>query len=223
MAISKTSNKSTTQGTKVDFMKGVNNLGMPLAAVTGFAIGKIALKKLDKTPAVNGLMGPDMKGLIIPAAVTLGGVIAGTQFFKKNQLISLGMIGIAGAGVEAGIKKLTGKTMLAGLEGLMGTPESNDEEITIPPHFQQLPAADVDVENAIQRAINGASDFSMSDEPVGSAADFSMSDEPMGKVNPQASYPYHEVDELEVSGNSDTESEKISEDADLFAGDMMAD
>ncbi len=234
MAISKTSNK-TSQGTKIDFMKAVNNLGQPLAAVAGFAVGKYALKKLEKSQAVSGLMGPEMKGYIVPAAITMGGLIVGTQF-TKNPYLQIGMIGVAGAGVESMVKKATGKTMLAGLEGLMGEEESYENEMAaLPAYTQELPAADIDIEREIQRSINGAEDFSMSDEPVGgaedfsmsdepvgNASDFSMSDEPVGKVK-QPSYIEDEDEDIEGVGLSSIGDEKINEDADLFAGDMMPD
>ena len=124
----KTSRTPTTsaRATKIDFMKATNNIGKPVAAIAGFAVGKYALKKLSKSQAVTGLMGTDMKDYILPAAVTMGGLI-GTQF-TKNEYIQLGLVGAAGAGVEAIIKKATGKTILQGLEGLIGDEETPDFE-----------------------------------------------------------------------------------------------
>ena len=183
MAVRKKTSRTptTTRATKIDFMKATNNIGKPVAAVAGFAVGKFALKKLSKSPTVTGLMGTDMKDYLVPAAVTMGGLI-GTQF-TKNPYIQLGLVGAAGAGVEAIVKKATGKTILQGLEGLIGEEDTYDdsEMLALSPITQSLPAADIDIEREIQRSVSGAEDFSMSDEPMGNTAhDYSMSDEPIG-------------------------------------------
>jgi len=212
MAVKKKSTRTPTRsmGTKIDFMKATNNIGKPIAAVAGFAVGKYALKKLQKSETVTGLLGSEMKSYLVPAAVTMGGLV-GTQF-TKNEYIKLGMVGAAGAGVEAIVKQATGKTILQGLEGIMGDEESNDTELmALNPVTQALPAADIDIEREIQASISGtATDYSMSDDPIGSAAiDYSMSDEPVGKAD------------------SDNASGKIrsidpdSMDYDIFSGDMM--
>lgn len=212
MAVKKKSTRTPTRsmGTKIDFMKATNNIGKPIAAVAGFAVGKYALKKLQKSETVTGLLGSDMKSYLVPAAVTMGGLV-GTQF-TKNEYIKLGMVGAAGAGVEAIVKQATGKTILQGLEGIIGDEESNDTELlALNPVTQALPAADIDIEREIQASISGAaSDYGMSDDPIGSAAvDYSMSDEPIGKAD------------------NDTSSGKIksidpdSMDYDIFSGDMM--
>jgi len=172
MAVRKKTSRTptTTRATKIDFMKATNNIGKPVAAVAGFAVGKFALKKLSKSPTVTGLMGTDMKDYLVPAAVTMGGLI-GTQF-TKNPYIQLGLVGAAGAGVEAIVKKATGKTILQGLEGLIGDEDAYDdsEMLALSPITQSLPAADIDIEREIQRSVSGVEDFSMSDEPMGSAA-----------------------------------------------------
>lgn len=212
----KTSRTPTTsaRATKIDFMKATNNIGKPVAAIAGFAVGKYALKKLSKSQAVTGLMGTDMKDYILPAAVTMGGLI-GTQF-TKNEYIQLGLVGAAGAGVEAIIKKATGKTILQGLEGLIGDEETPDFEDmsglrALNPVTQALPAADIDIEREIQRSVSGAADFSMSDEPVGNiTADYSMSDDPIGNMD----YSDDVVGSL-AKINPD------SMDFDIFSGDMM--
>ena len=142
MAVKKKSTRTPTRsmGTKIDFMKATNNIGKPIAAVAGFAVGKYALKKLQKSETVTGLLGSDMKSYLVPAAVTMGGLV-GTQF-TKNEYIKLGMVGAAGAGVEAIVKQATGKTILQGLEGIMGDEESNDTELmALNPVTQVLPAA----------------------------------------------------------------------------------
>jgi hypothetical protein len=215
MAVKKTSTRTPTKRaeTKIDFMKATNNIGKPIAAVAGFAVGKYALKKLQKSEAVTGLMGSDMKGYIVPAAVTMGGLI-GTQF-TKNQYFQIGLVGAAGAGVEAIVKKATGKTILQGLEGIMGDEETdeNTEMLALNPITQELPAADIDIEREIQRSVSGAADFSMSDEPIGNTVtDFAMSDEPIGKSN----YP----DDEEVGKIKDIDPDSM--DYDIFSGDMMA-
>ena len=195
-------------------MKATNNIGKPIAAVAGFAVGKFALKKLSKSQTVTGLMGTDMKDYIVPAAVTMGGLI-GTQF-TKNEYIKLGLVGAAGAGVEAIIKKATGKTLLQGLEGLIGDDESSDyDDINglraLNPITQSLPAADIDIEREIQRSVSGAADFSMSDEPIGNiTTDYSMSDDPIGTTD----YSDEVVGSL-AKINPD------SMDFDIFSGDMM--
>jgi hypothetical protein len=212
----KTSRTPTTssRATKIDFMKATNNIGKPIAAVAGFAVGKFALKKLSKSQTVTGLMGTDMKDYIVPAAVTMGGLI-GTQF-TKNEYIKLGLVGAAGAGVEAIIKKATGKTLLQGLEGLIGDDESSDYDDVnglraLNPITQSLPAADIDIEREIQRSVSGAADFSMSYEPIGNiTTDYSMSDDPMGTTD----YSDEVVGSL-AKINPD------SMDFDIFSGDMM--
>jgi hypothetical protein len=212
----KTSRTPTTssRATKIDFMKATNNIGKPIAAVAGFAVGKFALKKLSKSQTVTGLMGTDMKDYIVPAAVTMGGLI-GTQF-TKNEYIKLGLVGAAGAGVEAIIKKATGKTLLQGLEGLIGDDESSDYDDVnglraLNPITQSLPAADIDIEREIQRSVSGPADFSMSDEPIGNiTTDYSMSDDPMGTTD----YSDEVVGSL-AKINPD------SMDFDIFSGDMM--
>ncbi len=215
MAVKKTRTPTSTRSQKIDFMKATNNIGKPIAAVAGFAVGKFALKKLTKSPTVSGLLGTDMKDYLVPAAVTMGGLI-GTQF-TKNEYIKLAMVGAAGAGVEAMVKKATGKTILQGLEGLIGDDESSDwDDVNglraLNPITQQLPAADIDIEREIQRSVSGVTDFSMSDEPVGTAADYSMSDEPVGT----AEYD----DESEVVGAVNNLNPD-SIDFDIFSGDMM--
>ena len=115
MAVKKSTSSTprrTSRGTKIDFMKATNNIGNPIAAVAGFAVGKYALKKLEKSQTVSGLLGNDMKTYIVPAAITMGGLV-GTQF-TKNEYVKLGLVGAAGAGVESIIKKATGKTILQG-------------------------------------------------------------------------------------------------------------
>jgi len=197
-----------SRATKIDFMKATNNIGKPIAAVAGFAVGKFALKKLSKSQTVTGLMGTDMKDYIIPAAVTMGGLV-GTQF-TKNEYIRIGLVGAAGAGVEAVIKKATGKTILQGLEGLMGE-EEDDQMLALNPVTQSLPAADIDIEREIQRSVSGANDFSMSDEPVGNVVnDYAMSDDPMGSME------YED----EITG-SPAKINADSMDFDIFSGDMM--
>nr|WP_321411158.1 hypothetical protein [uncultured Carboxylicivirga sp.] len=213
MAVRKTSRTPTTSRTqKIDFMKATNNIGKPIAAVAGFAVGKYALKKLEKSPTVTGLLGTDMKQYLVPAAVTMGGLIA-TQF-TKNEYAKIALVGAAGAGVEAMIKKATGKTILQGLEGILGDDESYDdtELLALNPVTQALPAADIDIEREIQASVSGVSDFSMSDEPMGNAAnDFSMSDDPMGSTD------YSEDEEV---GNV-AKLNPDSMDFDIFSGDMM--
>jgi hypothetical protein len=193
-------------------MKATNNIGKPIAAVAGFAVGKYALNKLQKSPTVTGLVGTDMKEYLVPVAVTMGGLIA-TQF-TKNEYIKLGLVGAAGAGVEAMIKKATGKTILQGLEGIMGDDESYDDNtlMALNPITQALPAADIDIEREIQASVSGVNDFSMSDEPVGNAAnDYSMSDDPMGSTDYSTDEEMGNVAKL----NPD------SMDFDIFSGDMM--
>ena len=214
MAIKKTSTRTPTRGMKIDFMKATNNIGKPIAAVAGFAVGKYALKRLSKSEAVTGLIGVEMKDYLVPVAVTMGGLIA-TQM-TKNQYIQLGLVGAAGAGVEAMIKKATGKTILQGLEGLIGNEYYEDAEIlAINPITQELPAADIDIEREIQESMSGASDFSMSDEPIGSTAtDYAMSDDPIGSTDNNYEEEAYEVDKI-------TGIEPDSMDYDIFSGDMM--
>ena len=219
MAVKKSTSSTprrSSRGTKIDFMKATNNIGKPIAAVAGFAVGKYALKKLEKSQTVSGLLGNEMKTYIVPAAVTMGGLV-GTQF-TKNEYVKLGLVGAAGAGVESIIKKATGKTILQGLEGIIGDEEDYDEMDglqALNPITQALPAADIDIEREIQASVSGAaSDFSMSDDPIGNAAsDYAMSDEPMGKTD------YSDDDE---PVGKIKEIDPDSMDFDVFAGDMMA-
>jgi len=208
MAVRKNSRTPTrSTETKIDFMKATNSIGKPIAAVAGFAVGKLALKKLQKNETVSGLLGTDVKSYLVPAAVTMGGLI-GTQF-TKNQYFQLGLVGAAGAGVEAIVKKATGKTLLQGLEGIMG---DDDQVYAIDPVTQALPAADIDIEREIAASVSGASDYSMSDDPVGNAAsDYAMSDDPVGEVD----------DEEELSVGKINTIDPDSMDFDIFSGDMM--
>jgi hypothetical protein len=214
MAVRKTSTRTPTKTreTKIDFMKATNNIGKPIAAVAGFAVGKYALKKLTKSPTVTGLMGTEMKEYLIPAAVTMGGLV-GTQF-TKNEYIKLGLVGAAGAGVEAMVKKATGKTILQGLEGIIGDESDDTDLLALNPITQELPAADIDIEREIQRSVSGAADFSMSDEPIGNAVnDYAMSDEPIGRTD----YP----DDVNKEVGKINSIDPDSMDFDIFSGDMM--
>jgi hypothetical protein len=217
MAVKKTTSGGRSSATKIDFMKATNNIGKPIAAVAGFAVGKYALKKLEKSQTVSGLLGNDMKSYIVPAAITMGGLV-GTQF-TKNEYIKIGLVGAAGAGVESIIKKATGKTILQGLEGLVGDEYTDYEEVdglqALNPITQALPAADIDIEREIEASVAGAaSDYAMSDDPMGSAAsDYAMSDEPIGKTN----YP---DDEAEIGKIKEVDPDSM--DYDIFSGDMMA-
>jgi len=218
MAVKKTTSspRRTSAGTKIDFMKATNNIGKPIAAVAGFAVGKYALKKLEKSQAVSGLLGSDMKSYIVPAAVTMGSLV-GTQF-TKNEYIKLGLVGAAGAGVESIIKKATGKTILQGLEGIIGDEDYDEVDglQALNPITQALPAADIDIEREIEASVSGAAeDYSMSDEPMGSAAaDYAMSDEPIGKTD------YPEDEEPQIGKIKDIDPDSM--DYDIFSGDMMA-
>jgi len=217
---SRTRRRTSSRGSKIDFMKATNNIGKPIAAVAGFAVGKYALKKLQKSSTVSGLLGNDMKGYIVPAAVTMGGLVG--QQFTKNEYIKMGLYGVAGAGVEATIKKATGKTILQGLTGLIGDEDIEDvdyEDVSglqaLNPITQALPAADIDIEREIEASVSGAaSDYSMSDDPMGSAAvDYAMSDDPIGKTD----YP---DDEPEIGKIKEVDPDSM--DYDIFSGDMMA-
>ncbi|MBS2101354.1 hypothetical protein, partial [Carboxylicivirga linearis] len=165
---------------------------------------------------VSGLLGNEMKTYIVPAAVTMGGLV-GTQF-TKNEYVKLGLVGAAGAGVESIIKKATGKTILQGLEGIIGDEDYSDmDEMdglrALNPITQALPAADIDIEREIQASVSGAaSDYSMSDDPIGSAAnDYAMSDEPIGSSDDDDE-PVGKIQNLDPD----------SMDYDIFSGDMMA-
>jgi hypothetical protein len=205
MAVRKKSTRTPTRSsaTKIDFMKATNNVGKPIAAVAGFAVGKYALKKLQKSETVSGLMGSDVKNYLVPAAVTMGGLI-GTQF-TKNQYFQIGLVGAAGAGVEAIVKKATGKTILQGIEGIIGDDDYTDYEdlSRLNPVTQALPAADIDIEQEIQRSVSGVEDFSMSDEPIGNShySDAEVIPEDVGKIK---------------------DIDPDSMDYDIFSGDMMA-
>lgn len=219
MAVKNSTSRSSSRGTKIDFMKATNNIGKPIAAVAGFAVGKYALKKLEKSETVSGLLGNDMKGYVVPAAVTMAGLVG--QQFTKNEYLKMGLYGVAGSGVESIIKKSTGKTILQGLEGILGDDESYDDyDIqgleALDPVTQALPAADIDIEREIEASVSGAAnDFSMSDDPIGNTVeDFSMSDDPVGSTD------YSDDDEPEIGKIKDVDPDSM--DFDVFAGDMMA-
>ena len=207
------------QDAQVSFMTNVvQNLDKPIAAVVGFAVGKFAIKKLEKNQAVGGLSGDtDLKKYLIPAAVTVGGAYLTYKCqkspkWRKHAFWGIGAIGVAGAGVEALIKKSTGKSLMAGIEGLLGEEDAIEPDYTVlSPAVQELPAADIDIEEAIQQSVSGASDFSMSDEPVAGASDFSMSDEPVGGAKSN-----HQPIETE-------QDNELTEETDPFAGDMLED
>ncbi|WP_282039327.1 hypothetical protein [Saccharicrinis aurantiacus] len=222
MAVKKTTSRGRSRATKIDFMKATNDIGKPIAAVMGFGSGKYVLNKIMKSPTVSGLLGTDMKGYVAPAALALAALVG--QQFTKNDYIKIGLYGAAGAGVESVIKKATGKTILQGLSGLLGD-EVDDvvdvdyEDVSglqaLNPVTQALPAADIDIEREIEASVSGAaSDFSMSDDPIGNAVeDYGMSDEPMGK----SSYSGQDEPVGKIQ-NIDPDSM----DVDVFAGDMMA-
>ena len=220
MAVRKTASstrKRSSTRTKIDFMKATNSIGKPIAAVAGFAGGKYLLKKLEKSPTVSGLLGNEMKGYVIPGVITLGGLV-GTQF-TKNPYFQLGLVGVSGAGVESMVKKATGKTLLQGLEGLLGDEEFADYEDmsglrTLNPVTQALPAANINLEREINKTVSGiASDYAMSDDPIGSVgSDYAMSDEPIG-----GDY----INERPTIGRIQ-EIDPDTMDFDVFAGDMMA-
>ena len=222
----KTSTRTPTKSTetKIDFMKAANDIGKPVAAVIGFVGGKYIVKKFQKSQTVSGLMGADAKAYFVPVAVALGG-LAATQLkvFKKNDYAQLALIGVAGSGVNAIIEKATGKTLLQGLEGILGDEDYTDYEDVpnlqaLNPITQELPAADIDIEQEIQRSISGAADFSISDEPIGSTVtDYNMSDEPIGKTN----YPDNEEEEIIEDVGKIKDIDPDSMDYDIFSGDMM--
>ena len=143
--------------------------------------------------------------------------MVGTQF-TKNEYIKLGLVGAAGAGVESIIKKATGKTILQGLEGIIGDEDYDEVDgiQALNPITQALPAADIDIEREIEASVSGAaSNYSMSDDPVGSAAaDYAMSDEPIGTSD------YQEDEEPQIGKIKDIDPDSM--DYDIFSGDMMA-
>lgn len=190
---------------KQSHSKATNNIGKPIATVAGFAVGKYALKKLQKNQTVKGLMGTEMKDYLVPVAVTMGGLI-GTQF-TKNEYIKLGLVGAAGAGVEAAIKKATGKTILQGLEGVMGDEETEEMPLLeFSPMTQTLPAADLDIEKEIDDSVSGVEE------------DYAMSDEPVGTTHLEI----EDDEEEEVASVGAIESiDPDSMDYDIFSGDMM--
>jgi hypothetical protein len=204
MAIRKTrTRRSRAQSQKLDVMKSVNHLGDPVSALAGYVAGKYALKKISNSQAVSGLLGPEIKELILPLVSTLGSVSA--MYATSNKYLKTGFLGAAAACVEEAITKFTGKPLLSGIQGLLGEEESMPARLTVPTN--ELPAASIDIEGEVQQSVRGASDFSMSDEPVGNAGDFSMSDEPVGYA--KTAYAKAEI--------------MPGEDADLFAGDMLND
>jgi hypothetical protein len=220
MAVKKKSTRTPTQssGSQINFMKAANDIYKPIAVVSGVVVGKLIVKKLQKSQTVSGLMGPDIKGYIIPTVVALGS-LAATQIkaLKGNEYAKLGLIGVAGAGVGVIVEKATGKTLLQGLEGLLGDEESYEETelMALNPVTQALPAADINIEREIQRAVSGVNDFSMSDEPIGNAVtDYVMSDEPIGRTN----YPDNEVNE-DVGKINNINTDRMN--LDIFSGDMM--
>jgi hypothetical protein len=194
-------------------MKAINDIGKPAFAIIGVVSGKYFIEKLQKSQTVSGLMGADIKGYIIPATVALGS-LAATQIkaLKNNEYAKLALTGVAGAGVGIIFEKATGKSLLQGLEGILGDEdtEENIEVLALKPITQALPAADIDIEREIQRSVSGAMDFSMSDEPIGNAREYEMSDEPIGRTN----YPNEEVGRIR-----NIDPDKL--DFDIFSGDMM--
>lgn len=202
----KINRRNTSQ---IDFMKATKEIGKPVAALGGFALGKLALNQLQKSETVSGLLGTEWKNYLVPAIVTGAGLVGlGVKSIRQNTYLQLGMIGFSGAGVEAIIKKATGKTILQGLEGLIGVDGDSSEIKSLIPSMQRLPAADIDIEREIQASVSGAAtDFSMSDEPIGSAAsDFSMSDDIDYGVS-------------SITGIKNIDPDSM--DLDIFSGDMM--
>lgn len=199
-----------TQGAKqkqLDYMKGLNALPVSLSFMGGMALGRFAVTKLSKSKTVKGLMGADTKGLIVPLLVTGTGLMAPQFFGFKDKLAIAACHGVAGAGADVTIQKLTGKSLIKTVSGLMGLdgddfseaiPENTMQAVSsVQTRFaQQLPEADIDIEAAIEKELNA--------QPVNGMVDNLIYSDDLGDA---------EFDP-EIDGVDDIE------DVDIFAGDM---
>ncbi|BDD00730.1 hypothetical protein [Persicobacter psychrovividus] len=188
---------------QIDFMKAAEDVGKPLSLVIGLVGGKYLLKSLNKSTTVKGLAGTDFKEMLVPGIVTIGGLV-GTQM-ASNEYLKLGLLGVSGAGMEEGYKKMTGKSLLQGLEGILGEVEE-DEPITIPLNANPgaLPAANLDIEAIMESDAMRALPTGQSGTP---------------------SYHYDDETDEYVSGvgasNLPDGVVPDATDMDVFAGDML--
>lgn len=162
MAVAKRAPRS--QGAKkkqLDYMKGLNALPVSLSFMGGMAIGRFAINKLSKSKAVSGLMGAETKDVVVPLIVTGVGLMGPQLFSVKDKLAIAVCHGVAGGGADVTIQKLTGKSLVKTVSGMMGLGDTDDDEVpentmqiaAIAPSNQELPEADIDVEKAINAEI----------------------------------------------------------------------
>ncbi len=184
-------------------MKAAEDVGKPLSLVIGLVGGKYLIKTLNNTSTVKGLGQADIKEMLVPGIVTIGGLV-GTQM-ASNEYLKLGLLGVSGAGMEEGYKKVTGKSLLQGLEGILGEVEE-DEPITIPLNANPgaLPAANLDIEAIMESDAMRALPTGQSGTP---------------------SYHYDDETDEYVSGigasNLPDGVVPDATDMDVFAGDML--
>lgn len=176
MAVAKRT-RTNANKTKVDFMKGVNNIGTPVALGLGVATGKWAISKLSNSKAVSGLLGTDnVKRYAIPAGVGIIGLV--TPQFSKNKMVHMGGYGVATAGVEQLIENFTGKSLMGGLSSLLGeTGMPAPIPSTAIERAKYLPAADIDVEAELDKPyapVEGTTDNLIYSDSIGDLDDYEI-------------------------------------------------
>lgn len=201
MAVAKRTRRSATT-TKVDFMKGVNNIGTPVALGLGVATGKWAINKLSNSKAVSGLLGTDnIKRFAVPAGVGVLGLL--TPQFTKNKMAHMGGYGVATAGVEQLIENFTGKSLMGGISSLLGDAGAPAPiPVTAIERARYLPAADIDVNAELEKPyapVEGTTDNLIYSDNIGEADEY---DAEIGST------------EFEEVGNFENEED------DPFSGDM---
>lgn len=137
MALQKPAKRTTPKQQKLDFMKLVKDVKTPGLFIIGFIAGKQVIVLFDKNQTVDKVVGKDGKKLIVPALAALGGLSI-SQLSKDRNLKMLGY-GFSAAGIHDGVKKMTGKDLLAGnLFDAMPSPD----EIQGPGEgdFRQIPS-----------------------------------------------------------------------------------
>jgi hypothetical protein len=177
MAVAKRT-RTNAKKTQVDFMKGVNNIGTPVALGCGMVAGKWAIKKLSNSKTVSGLLGTDnVKKYLIPGGVAMAGLI--TPQFSKNKMVQMVGYGVATAGVENVVETFTGKTLMGGLADLLG---GNDDTNQIPLNTmarvrsaQALPSADLELEAELSKPyaqVQGPTDNLIYSDTIGEADEY---------------------------------------------------
>lgn len=178
MAVARTPRRNAKK-TQVDFMKGINNIGTPMALGVGLVGGKYLIKKLSTNKTVSGLLGTDtMKKYIIPGGVGLAGLL--TPQVAKHKMIHMVGYGVATAGLEGVVESFTGKTLMGGLTSILsGNDDTNrisESTMATLRQAQQLPPADYsiddDLEKSYEEPVTGTTDNLIDSDELGDSDEY---------------------------------------------------